>query len=103
MPRNLPPINAYLLRSAEPTPGSYSWADARSEATMALEAIQAEISLLLNQMENQPEDRHELHLVLLERIGELRAFGLPVPQDLVELEAALAAEFPQRPVPETSG
>lgn len=64
---------------------------------MALDAIQAEISLLMTRMENQPEDRHELHLVLIEKLNELRAFGMPVPQDLLDLEAALEAEFPRGP------
>lgn len=62
---------------------------------MAFEAIKAEIALLLNQMENQPEDRHELHLMLIEKLNEMRAFGMPVPQDLLKLEAELEAEFPQ--------
>ena len=62
---------------------------------MALDAIQAELALLLNQMENQPEDRHELHLMLLEKLNEMRAFGMPLPQDLLDLEASLEAEFPK--------
>ncbi len=62
---------------------------------MAFEAIKAEIALLLNQMENQPQDRHELHLMLLEKLNEMRAFGLPVPQDLLKLEQELEAEFPR--------
>jgi len=41
---------------------------------MAFEALQAEIALLLNQLENQPEDRHELHLMLLEKLNEMRAY-----------------------------
>ena len=69
---------------------------------MAFEAIKAEIALLLNQMENQPHDRHELHLMLIEKLNEMRAFGLPVPQDLLKLEHELEAEFPPaRPTRET--
>lgn len=64
---------------------------------MAFEALQAEVAILVNQMENHPEDRHELHLMLLEKLNEMRAFGLPVPQDLLDLEEALAAEFPHVP------
>lgn len=56
---------------------------------MAFEDVQAEIGLLLTRMQNEPEDRHELHLLLLEKINELKAYGLPVPQDLQDLEAAL--------------
>jgi hypothetical protein len=62
---------------------------------MALEALQAEIALLVNQMENQPHDKHELHLMLMEKLNEMRAFGMPLPQDLLDLEAALEAEFPR--------
>ena len=61
---------------------------------MAFDALQAEVALLVNQMENHPEDRHELHLVLLEKLNEMRAFGLPVPQDLLDLEEAFESEFP---------
>jgi len=60
---------------------------------MALEEIQAEIGLLVTRMENQPEDRHELYLMLREKLNELRAFGMPVPEDLQALEDALEAEF----------
>lgn len=60
---------------------------------MALEEIQAEIGLLVTRMENQPEDRHELYLMLREKLNELRAFGMPVPEDLRALEDALEAEF----------
>jgi hypothetical protein len=44
-------------------------------------------------MENQPEDRHELYLQIRERLSELRAFGMPLPDDLVRLEKKLEAEF----------
>ena len=60
---------------------------------MAFEAVKAEIGLLLTRMQNEPEDRHELYLQLMEKLNELRAFGLPLPDDLVRLEAALEAEF----------
>jgi hypothetical protein len=70
---------------------------------MAFEALQAEVAFLVNQMENQPQDRHELHLILLEKLNEMRAFGLPVPQDLLDLEAALEAEFPKARPQSTDG
>ena len=60
---------------------------------MAFEDLKAEIALLLNQMENQPEDRHELYLQVREKLNEMRAFGMPVPEDLVRLEQELEAEF----------
>ncbi len=60
---------------------------------MALDEIEAEISLLVTQMENQPEDRRELYLMLREKLNELRAFGMPVPDDLLKMERDLEAEF----------
>jgi hypothetical protein len=60
---------------------------------MAFEALKAELALLLNQMENQPEDRHELYLQIREKLNEMRAFGMPLPDDLVRLEQQLEAEF----------
>jgi hypothetical protein len=68
---------------------------------MALETLKAEFALLLNQMENQPEDLHELHLMLREKLSEMHALGLPLPKDLVELEAKLDADFP-KPMPPSS-
>lgn len=61
---------------------------------MALEEIKAQISLLLEQMVNQPEDVHEVHENLREKLNELRAMGMPLPDDLVELEKRLEADFP---------
>ena len=60
---------------------------------MSFENIKAEIALLLNGMETQPEDRFELYLKLREKFNELRAYGMPVPQDLVELEEGLEEQF----------
>ncbi|NUS22103.1 MULTISPECIES: hypothetical protein [Mesorhizobium] len=56
---------------------------------MALEAIKAQIDLLLQEMINQPEDDHEIQEQLREKLRELRAMGLPLPADLVELEKRL--------------
>jgi hypothetical protein len=60
---------------------------------MAFENLLAQISLLLTQMENQPEDKHELYLQLRERLNEIRTTGMPLPDDLVRLEHELEAEF----------
>ena len=64
---------------------------------MDIDAIEAEISLLLKQMENQPEDAFELYEQIREKIGEMRAFGLPVPADLLELEKKLEKDFSGNP------
>ena len=60
---------------------------------MAFDALKAEIGLLLTQMQNEPADRHELYLVVMEKLNEMRAYGMPLPADLVKMEAALEAEF----------
>jgi Trm5-related predicted tRNA methylase len=60
---------------------------------MAFEDLKAELALLINQMENQPEDRHELYLQIRERLNEMRAYGMPVPEDLVKFEEELEAQF----------
>ena len=56
---------------------------------MALESLKAQISLLLEEMVNQPEDEHEIQEQLREKLREMRAMGLPLPADLVDLEKRL--------------
>jgi predicted nucleic acid-binding Zn-ribbon protein len=60
---------------------------------MALEEIKARISLLIEQMVEQPEDVHEVHERIREQLNELRAMGMPLPADLVELEKRLDTDF----------
>jgi hypothetical protein len=60
---------------------------------MAFEDIQAELGLLLTRMQNEPADRHELYLLIVQKLNELKAYGMPLPDDLVQLERRLAAEF----------
>ena len=60
---------------------------------MAFDNLKAELALLINQMENQPEDRHELYLQVREKLNEMRAFGMPLPDDLVRMEKDLENEF----------
>lgn len=60
---------------------------------MALEEFKARISLLLEEMVNQPEDQHEIQEQLREKLREMRAMGLPLPSDLVALEKRLDDDF----------
>jgi hypothetical protein len=60
---------------------------------MAFERLQAEIALLLAQIKEQPHDEHELHLEIMQKLNELKAYGMPLPEDLVELERHLEREF----------
>lgn len=60
---------------------------------MAFDALKAELGLLLTQMQNEPADRHELYLQVMEKLNAMKAFGMPLPDDLVRLEEALEQEF----------
>ncbi len=60
---------------------------------MAFDDIRAKIIDLLGKMTNQPHDYHELEEMVRERLNELKAEGLPLPDDLVELEQKLEAEL----------
>lgn len=63
---------------------------------MDLAAIKTEIGLLLTEMQNEPKDVSEAALILHEKLNELRAYGMPLPEDLVALEAALDQELERR-------
>jgi hypothetical protein len=60
---------------------------------MAFEDVKGELGILMTRMQNEPQDKHELYLQLMEKLNELKAYGMPLPQDLVALEKALEAEF----------
>jgi len=60
---------------------------------MVFEQLKLEIAMLFSEMENQPEDKWELHEALREKLDELRSFGMPLPQDLVDLEKKLDQEL----------
>ena len=60
---------------------------------MAFEDIKAEIALLFEQMVNQPQDAHEIRETVREKLNALRASGVPLPDDLVELEKRIEQDF----------
>jgi hypothetical protein len=60
---------------------------------MAFEGKKAEIALLLAALQDAPQDRHELYLQIMQKLKELEAYGMPLPEDLVALERKLEAEF----------
>ncbi len=77
-----------LLRGFDLPPSAGLWSDprgleSRRRHAMAFDDLKAELALLINQMENQPEDPHELYLQIREKLNEMRAFGMPLPDDLV--------------------
>jgi hypothetical protein len=61
---------------------------------MAFENTKAEIMMLLGGLQGgAPEDRHELYLQIMQKLNELKAYGMPLPDDLVQLEHRLEREF----------
>lgn len=60
---------------------------------MSFDKLKTDISYLLTTMQNEPEDAHEIYLQIQEKLNELKAFGMPLPDDLVKLEHQLEAEF----------
>jgi len=57
--------------------------------------LAAAASLLIDEMEGEQGDRHEIWLRLQTILQQLRATGMPVPEDLVRMEQDLEAEFGQ--------
>lgn len=51
--------------------------------------LTAAISVLMDEMESEPDDLHEVHLKLHELLRQFRATGMPLPDDLVRLEQQL--------------
>ena len=62
---------------------------------MAFEDLQAQLSMLINQINRQPEDVHELYEQVHQILAELRATGQPLPDDLVELEQKILRDSPR--------
>jgi capsid protein len=60
---------------------------------MALEEFKARIALMLDTMSARPEDAHEIQERIREQLAEMRAMGLPLPEDLVALERSLSRTF----------
>jgi hypothetical protein len=58
---------------------------------MAFEALKIRLLMMLDEATHQPEDLHELQEELREEIAGFKAQGLPVPEDIAQLEARLEA------------
>lgn len=56
---------------------------------MAFEDFRLGLAMLLDEIAKNPDNRHELQENLREKLTEMRALGLPLPEDLVELEEYL--------------
>ena len=53
---------------------------------MAFEDKEAELGLLLTRMLNEPHDRREIYERIRQKLNELKAYGMPLPEDLVQFE-----------------
>lgn len=60
---------------------------------MAFDDLEAELALLINQMDTPPENPHDLYLRIMEKLNEFKGLGLPLPDDLVRVEKELEAYF----------
>lgn len=60
---------------------------------MAFEGLITRLNMLFQDMENQPANKHELLDMIHAELAEMRATGMPLPQDLVDLEKRLEEEF----------
>jgi hypothetical protein len=60
---------------------------------MSFEDKEAELGLLLTRMQNEPVDWGEVYEQIRQKLNEMRAYGMPLPQDLVQFERDLEAEF----------
>lgn len=55
--------------------------------------IEAAVLELLDEMQVEPGDAHELYMKLRQTLDSMRAMGMPLPDDLVRMEKELAEEF----------
>ncbi len=60
---------------------------------MDKQEIEAAVLELLAEMEEGPEDAHEIYLKLRQTLDGMRAMGMPLPDDLVRMEKEMTAEF----------
>ena len=60
---------------------------------MAFDDLIMRINMLFTEMENQPEDAHELLEQIHMELNQMKATGQPLPEDLVLLEKRLEQEF----------
>jgi len=60
---------------------------------MAFENLKIQIAMLLTDGKEQPENPHAHYQKVMQELNEMRALGMPLPDDLVELERALEEKF----------
>jgi len=60
---------------------------------MAFENLKIQIAMLLEGAPDDSGDPHAIYQKVMQEINEMRAFGMPLPSDLAELERALEQKF----------
>ena len=60
---------------------------------MSFEDKEAELGGLFSRMQKSPEDWGEVYEQIRQKLNELKAYGMPLPEDLVDFERDLEAEF----------
>lgn len=60
---------------------------------MAWEELEAEAQLLVEEIDHGVTERHEYFLRLKQTLDRMRAYGMPIPDDLAALEAEFDREF----------
>jgi uncharacterized protein YoxC len=56
----------------------------------------ATINLLAEQIDHKPDDLHEVHFKVQEMIRELKAMGMPVPEDIAVFDRELTRRVEQK-------
>ncbi|MQA66794.1 MAG: hypothetical protein GEU76_12995 [Alphaproteobacteria bacterium] len=56
----------------------------------------AAINLLAEQLDHKPDDLHEIHFKVQEMMRELRATGMPVPEDIAAFDRELTRRVEQK-------
>ncbi len=60
---------------------------------MTMDDLDTEISYLMEQLEGEPGDSHEIFFRLHQILNTFRAEGMPVPENLAKLEKDLDERF----------
>jgi hypothetical protein len=60
---------------------------------MNREELRAALSLLVDEMDGEIEDGHEIYLRLTMLLNQMRALNMPIPDDLAQMEADMSEEF----------
>lgn len=66
---------------------------------MAFEQFRIQLAMLLDEIAKNPADAHELQETLRERLAEMQALGLPIPNDLAGLEVYLERDLARPALP----